>query len=180
MKRSKESIYNELAKTYSDEELADSVIMSIEGSPAEQKEIDEEFIQLRLERLKSMTDEEIILYKLYTFKLRLDKYFKSKKFNQDYSFAAQLKEYVGISDKSNADLASDLGIHKTKLSRLANNREKPNVDLMYRLEEHSGKTIPAIYWWRLYSKELEHRIKQDYERRRSEAQKVSNPLKVSA
>ena len=51
---------------------------------------------------------------------------------------------------------------------------------MYRLEEHSGGELPAFYWWRLYSKELEHKIRTDLEKKLEEAKKVKGSLPVRA
>ncbi len=179
MKKSEE-VYNDLKKSYTDKELADSFIFSVKLPKEEQKEIREEFLRLRFERLKSMSEEELVSSDLFAFKLRLKGYFEKNKYDDAFSFSNQLKAYVKITRRSNADVASNLGIHKTKLSRLINKRESPNIDLMYRLEVHSSKEIPAFYWWRLYSRELEFKIKTDYEKMKEEADKVENPLKLSA
>ncbi|MFK8165538.1 MAG: hypothetical protein AB8H12_24030 [Lewinella sp.] len=175
-----EEVYKDLKRKYTDEELADSFIFSIESPKEEQQEIREEFLKLRLERLKSMSDEELISLDLFAFKLRLKKYFENDKYDDAFSFSSQLKKYLKITRRSNADVARNLGIHKTKLSRLINQRENPNIDLMYRLETHSSKEIPAFYWWRIFSKELEFKIKTDHEKMLHEADKVENPLKLSA
>jgi len=179
MKKSEE-VYRDLKKKFTDEELADSFIFSVELPKEEQKEIREEFLKLRLERLKSMSEEELISSDLFAFKLRLKRYFEKSKYDDAFSFSNQLKTYIKITRRSNADVASNLGIHKTKLSRLINRRESPNIDLMYRLEVHSSKEIPAFYWWRVYSTELEFKIKTDYEKMEEEGKKVENPLKLSA
>ena len=47
---------------------------------------------------------------------------------------------------------------------------------MYRLEWHSGKMIPATYWFRLYAKKLEHTIKENQEKRTEANKKVKNEL----
>ena len=80
------------------------------------------------------------------------------------------------------DFANDLNIHKTKLSRILNNRENPNIELMYRLEHHSGQMIPATYWYRLFTKKQEEDIKLNHEKRKLESKKVKNELnfKLSA
>ena len=179
MKKSEE-VYKDLKRNYSDEELADSFIFSVELPKEEQKEAREEFLKLRFERLKTMSEEELISSDLFAFKLRLKRYFEKGKYDDAFSFSNQLKAYIKITRRSNADVAGNLGIHKTKLSRLINDRESPNIDLMYRLEVHSSKEIPAFYWWKLYSKELEFKIKTDYEKMKEAGEKVENPLKLSA
>ena len=77
-------------------------------------------------------------------------------------------------------IADNLNIHPTKLSRLINGKENPNIELMYRLEEHSGGELPAFYWWRLHAKELEHKIRTDLEKKLEEAKKVKNALHIRA
>jgi len=175
-----EDLYEELRKSYSDEELADSLLFSVKLPKSEQRKVEEEFLRLRLERMNEMSDEELISSDLFAFKLRLNAYFKKNKFDEAFTFAKQLQKYIKISRRSNAEIASNLGIHKTKLSRLVNDRENPNIELMYRLEEHSSKEIPAFYWWRIYARELEFKIRTDHEKKRLEASKVENPLDLKA
>ena len=79
--------------------------------------------------------------------------------------------------KTHSEFAQDIDIHKTKLSRLLNDRENPNVELMYRLEIHSGKLIPANYWYKLFSKKLEQEIKSNKKIRSEEYKRVKNKLK---
>jgi hypothetical protein len=73
-------------------------------------------------------------------------------------------------------LSEDLGIHYTRLSRILNNREDPNLALMYRLEEHSGSLVPTLVWWRLVVKKQAFEIVQDEETRKMEAAKVKNAV----
>lgn len=179
MKKSNK-IYDELSKDYSDSELADSFIFSVELPEGEAQEAHKEFLKLRFDRLKSMSEAEILAAKLFVFKLQLQKYFKREKFETDFSFSSGLKKYVELTGRTSTEIAKNLCIHKTKLSRLTNGRENPNIDLMYRLEEHSSKEIPAFYWWRLYSRELEHKIRTDYAKKMVEAGKVRDALDLRA
>lgn len=174
-------IYDELSKTYTDEEIVESFVFNDDSLGAEeQKQVDEEFRALRLNQLKNMTDSERIYGRLMKFKLRLKDYLSSNDFKEDYSFPKQLKRYLEVINKTNKELAEDLGIHQTKLSRLINGRDYPNVDLMYRLEEHSSGEIPAHHWWRVYSLELEHKIKTDLHKKIEESKKVKNQIVVRA
>jgi len=85
-----------------------------------------------------------------------------------------------VINRTNKEFAEDLDVHQTKFSRILNGRENPNIDLMYRLEEHSSGEIPAHHWWRLYSLELEHKIKTDLGRKIEESKKVKNQIKLRA
>ena len=177
MKTNKE-IYEELSKQYSDEELVESVYISEDLSPEEQKKVDEEFRKIRLERLKNMTPRDILLSNLLQMKYRMEDYFRQPAFMSVFSFANQLRYYIKISKRSNKEIASNLDIHPTKLSRILNGKENPNVELMYRLEEHSEGELPAYYWWRLFSRELENEIKTDLNAKLTEAQKVKHGLEI--
>jgi len=178
--KKREEVYKDLKKKYSDEEIADSFLFSVELEGDEQQQAKEEFLKLRFEHLNAMSEEELVSAKLFAFKLNLLEYFKQDKFDGEFSFAKQLKKYIQISNRSNKDIAENLDIHKTKLSRIVNGKESPNIDLMYRLEEHSGKEIPAFYWWRVYSRELEYSIRTDYLKKKEEADRVENPLKMAS
>lgn len=175
-----EKIYKELSKIYTDEEIVESFVFNDDSlSEEDQKKADKEFRALRLERLKNMTAAEILFGNLMRFKLRLRKYLSEHKFSEEYSFGHQLRLYSKIINKTNKAFAEDLGVHKTKLSRIINGRDIPSIDLMYRLEEHSSGEIPAHHWWRIHSLELEHKIKTDLEKRIKESKKVKNQIVAS-
>ena len=70
--------------------------------------------------------------------------------------------------------------HPTKLSRILNEKENPNIELMYRLGKHSDGELPVHYWWRLFSRQLENKIKTDLEKKLDEASKVKGHLDIRA
>jgi len=179
MKKS-EKIYQELRKKYTDEEIVESFVFNETLTPEEEKEVREEFRKLRLEQLKNMSEADILFGQLMKMKLQLQDYFKQQKYDAQFSFPNQLKRYISLTKRSNKEIAGNLGVHPTTLSRIVNGKENPNVELMYRLEEHSNGEIPAHYWWRLYSRQLEHEIRTDLEKKMKEADKVNNPLHLRA
>ena len=179
MKKS-DKIYEEVSKKYTDEEIVEGFVFNESLSASEQKEVDEEFRKIRLERLKSMTDQERLVSNLWRLKYQIKMYLESGDYKEEYSFANQLRRYIEVTQRNNKEIAEDLGIHPTKLSRILHGRENPNVELMYRLEKHSSEEIPAYYWWRLYSRELENTIRTDLSKKVSEASKVKNALEVRA
>ncbi|MEM6397164.1 MAG: hypothetical protein AAF741_12515 [Bacteroidota bacterium] len=175
-----EPTYDELRRKYTKEEIAESYVFRGSMSTAEKQEADEEFKRLRLEQLKSMSDDQVLQSELMRMKLLIKDYLDQSLFIEEFSFANQLKRYVSVAEKSMIEFSEDIGIHKTKLSRLVNNREKPNEELMYRLEHHSGGMIPATYWFRLFTRMQENAIKNNQEKRISEAKKVKNQLSFSS
>ncbi|MEM1220910.1 MAG: hypothetical protein AAGH79_18460, partial [Bacteroidota bacterium] len=91
-----------------------------------------------------------------------------------------LEEYVTILRRTKKRLSEDLAVHYTRLSRIINDREEPNIELMYRLEKHSANLIPAVYWWKLVMKKQEFHLSQDNQTRMVEAAKVKNPIQISS
>jgi len=176
MSKLKEPAYEDLRKELSDEEIAESFVFRSTMTADERKQADEEFRKLRFERLKEMSDEQILQSELMRMKLLMKDYFNQSEFMTSFSFSSQLKQYIGLLKKSSTDFAADLDIHKTKLSRILNDKESPNLELMYRLEHHSNNMIPATYWYRLHSRKLEEDIKLDTEKRAVESRRVKNRL----
>lgn len=179
MKTSKE-IYEELRKKYTDEEIVDGFVFNETLSPSEQKEVEEEFLKLRLARLKQMSPHDLLVSNLIQMKILIQQYLKNNIYNETFSFSNQLRKYIKVTQRSNKEIAKNLAVHPTKLSRIINGKEHPNVELMYRLEKHSDGELPAHYWWRLYAKELEDNIKTDLQMKLEEAAKVKNTLQIRA
>lgn len=177
MSKDKETTYEELRKKYTDEEIAESFIFRSTMTEDEQAEADKEFRKHRFELLKNMSDEQVLHGELLRTKYLMKDYFNQNFFMEEYSFSNQLRKYISLLNRTMADFASDIDIHKTKLSRILNGRENPNIDLMYRLEQHSGKIIPATYWYKLHSRKLEEEIKRNDKKRMDEYKKVKNGLK---
>ncbi len=180
MKSSDKDIYEKLSKTYTDEEIVEGFVFNAQLPEAEQKEAHAEFLKLRLERLKNRTPQQILSNKLMRMKILMQDYFKQTDYDAAFSFSKQLAQYLELTGKSKKAFAEDIGVHPTKLSRLLNDNENPNVELMYRLEKHSNGELPAFYWWRLHARKLEHLIKTDLEKRLAEGEKVKNVLPLRA
>lgn len=177
MSKANEPKYEELSKHLSDEEIAEVFVFRSTMTDEERRQADEEFRKFRLERLKEMSDEQILQSELMRMKLLMVDYFKQSAYLESFSFSNQLKQYIDLIKKSQKAFAADLDIHKTKLSRILNDKENPNIELMYRLEHHSNNMIPAIFWFRLYSRKLEEDIKKNKQKRSEEYKRVKNRLK---
>lgn len=178
MKNNTEKIYKKLSEQYTDEEIVESVLFNETLDAKEQKKVDEEFRKIRLERLKNMSPKDILIGKMMQMKSLIKRYFQQNSYDDKYSFPNQLKHYIKLTTRNNKEIATNLGIHPTKLSRIINGKENPNIELMYRLEKHSDGELPAHYWWRLYSRELEHQIRTDLERKLEEGSKVTGWLEI--
>ena len=169
-----ESYYQKMRKTLSDEEIAESTLIPAELSEAEKMENDEAFRQIRFARLSQMSSEQKIYADLLQLRFQLEDYVLDTAYNPEQDFGHYLKRYIHIFHKNNKQFAEDLNIHVSRLSRLIKGKELPNIELMYRLESHSGELIPALLWWKLMAKRQEFEIVTDKELRKIERSKVKN------
>ncbi len=69
MSKLKEPTYEDLRKELSDEEIAESFVFRSAMTAEERNQADEEFRKLRFERLKEMSDEQILQSELMRMKL---------------------------------------------------------------------------------------------------------------
>jgi len=175
-----EEIYQKLSKHLTDEEIADSMLIPADLTEEEQKQADEELRAFRFKLLAEMTEEKRIYSDLLRFRYQLENYLENEEFNSSREFGGQLEEYARILKRTKKKLSEDLNIHYTRLSRIINNHEDPNIELTYRLEKHSGELIPALMWWKLITKKQEFEIKRDKTTRRIEAAKVKNAVRYRA
>lgn len=174
-----ETIYEHLLEEFTIEEIAEAYLFSGDLEKNEQTEM-EEFRRLRAKALLERTEEQRLLSELMRMKLLMRDYFERSGFEEVFSFSKQLEQYIKILGRSHKEFAEDIGLHPTKLSRLLNDRENPNIELTYRLETHCGNIIPAVYWWKLLAKRIEEDVRTDDETRQMEKQRVRNQLKFSA
>ena len=173
-----EEIYQKLKQKYTDEEIADAVLLPADLTEKEKQALGEEMKEIRLQQWHEMTEEDRILADVMRLRFQIEAYISKSEFSFQKTFGKYLAAYIRILNKPKRALAADLSIHYTKLSRIINDKEEPNVEFTYRLEKHSGYLIPAKLWWNLIIKKQEFVISQDEETRKAEQQKVKNALRA--
>lgn len=173
-------IFEKLSRRYSPEELAEGYVFPTELSEAEARALREEIRRVREERLRQSGEKERIFADLVRLKLQMRDYIQDRHFDPDMHFGSFLGEYLRIIGRSQKDLAADIGIHPSRFNRILHDREDPNIELVYRLEKHSDRVLPALLWWRLLVKKQEYHLKIDEQARERAARKVKNELKLSA
>ena len=109
-------------------------------------------------------------------RFQIENYIKTDTFSFDKTYGKYLAEYIRILNKSRKEISEDLSVHYTKLSRIINDKEEPNIELSYRLEKHSGGLIKAELWWKLIAKKQAFIISKDEDTKRIEQGKVRNYL----
>lgn len=170
----KQETYQKLLKKYTPEELAESFIFSVDLPEEEHQQNDKEFWEFRKKLLVNRTKEDHILSGLLQIKYQIEGYLEQKGYDKEKSVQHFLDAYMKVVDKKQKELAYDLDIHPTRISRIRNNKEKLSLALTYRLEAHSGNLIPALFWWKLVQKEIEMEMMQDSQTIEQEKSRVRN------
>ena len=167
-------MYEKLRKQYTDKELAEAFVFPPDMDEEEKKKADEEFWEFRRKQMLNRTSEEKILSSLLSIKYHIEDYAKERQFDEGQGVGHYLHEYMNAVNRKQKELAEDIDIHPTRLSRILNGKERLSLSVAYRLEKHSGGTIPAILWWRLVQKEIEQEIRADKKMKEKEMSKVKN------
>lgn len=173
-----EEIYQKLKAKYTDEEIVDAMLIPADLSNQEEQDLAAEMKEIRMQKLREMTEEEQILSDVMRLRFQIEAYVNESGFSFQKTFGKYLEEYIHCLRKTRRAIAEDLSLHYTKLSRIINDREEPNVELAYRLEKHSGYLISAGLWWKLIIKKQAFIIPRDEETRRAEQEKVKNALRA--
>jgi len=147
-------------------------------SQTQKNKADKELIEARIRSLSKIGSKEKAYADLISLKFKLIEYVNIDVFNEEFLFSKFLKRYVSILDISRRQLAKDLSIHETKFSRLINNKENPGLAILYRLEEHSNKLIPASLLWKLVNMKLEVEINNNTNERKKQSKFVKNKVKL--
>lgn len=171
-----EKIYQKLSKYLTDEEIADSMFIPADLTEEEQKRANEELSAFRFKLLSEMTEDQRLYSDLLRFRYQLEEYADHQAYNEKMDFGGYLEEYIRILKRTKKKMSEDINVHYTKLSRIINNRESPNIEFMYRLEEHSGGLIPALVWWKLLIKKQAYEIVKDQKTRKMIASQVKRAV----
>jgi len=175
MKKSKSNTYDEATKGLTKKEIAQTILVSNENPPTKKEH--KEFLEKRLALLNKRTQTELTMSNLLQFKYEVETYIELGEYSPRYSFAKCLKRYMKIVDKTSKQMTEDLDIHKTKLSRILNEREEANPMLSYKLEKHSVNILPAIFWWKLVSIKKNYEIETNEVDRKDAFSKVRNEIR---
>lgn len=174
-----EEIYEKLRKQYTDEEIAEGFMIPATLTEEEQKITDEEFRKIRFQLLNNRTEKQRLMSEVTRLRISIKVYLEQEIYSPLFNFGKVLENYIALFKISKKQFSEDIDIHYTKLSRILNEKEEPNIGFIYRLESHSDELIPATYWWKLMIRKQEYLIEQDTDKKRIESLKVKNKLKAS-
>lgn len=170
-------IYEDLSKTLTDEEIVDAFVLPSHLSKEENEKRHQEFLKIRMQHLAEMSDGDIQSAELMRMKIQIHNYLKSSDYDDVYSFGKLIKRYLKVVNRSQSQFAKEISIHSTTLSRIINDKEKPSIDLMYRLEKHSEKMIPASLWYKVHSMKIESEIRLNKTDRKKQYEKVDGTFR---
>ena len=169
-----EKIYQSLREKYTDEEIAEAMMIPAELTPEEQNQASKDVLAFRAKLLAKQDENSRVSSDLLRLRFQIENYLDQGYFIAEHSFGKYLEEYLRIINRNKKKLSEDLDIHYTKLSRLFNDREIPNTAFLYRLEAHTNNTIPAVSWWKLIIRKQEQEIVQNKTLRQQEAAKIKD------
>jgi plasmid maintenance system antidote protein VapI len=106
----------------------------------------------------------------------MEDYLKSEHYDEGFSFAYFLRQYIKRLDKKDNEFAFELNIKPTVLSQLVNKHRDPSLKIIMRLEAHSNKIFPAIMWFNLFTKEKALEFMKNNNLRRDEGKQVRKRL----
>lgn len=164
--------YSRLKAKYTQEDLADAVMLPEIGSIEEEAEARAEFVKLRMARKETLSENEQLLSKLLAIKYQIKAYLNQNEFKPKGNFGVFLKTYLKATGRSQKRFAEEIGLHPSRLNRIIKGKERIGKAIAYRLENHSGEIIPAIFWWKLMQKEIEQEILTEKKEREIEKQYV--------
>ena len=171
-------IYRQLKKRYTDEEIVDSMLIPEDLTESEKETLATEMKEIRLKSLRETTEEQQIVADVMRLRFQMENYIKKEPFSFEKTFGKYLKEYIRIIKKTRREIAGDLSVYYTKLSRIINDKDDPNIEFIYRLEKHTDKLISASNWWKLIVKKQGHFIAKDHATRKIEYLKVKNQIRA--
>ncbi|MCD6065857.1 MAG: hypothetical protein K0S33_683 [Bacteroidetes bacterium] len=164
------------SKKLTNRELAESYVFPNVLTGTEKEKADKEFLALRMQMLSKRTDDQKLYADVLQLKYKLEDYLNTQAYSHKLTFGYFLMEYLRILNKKQKDFAKEIDLHETRLNRILKDVEEPNKQLVYRLEYHSAKLIPALTWWKLIEKAVEFALLNDKETQKKEYAKVKNKL----
>lgn len=108
---------------------------------------DEESIALleaRLERLKSLSPEQIIHAKLMQLKLRMEVFLEQHDGSASDKFTDFLESYIDAVYSKRSSFAKDINVTPVNLSQVINNHREPTQEFLFKLMIHSEKVYESV------------------------------------
>lgn len=172
-------LFKKLEQELSHKEIAEAFMFPGNATPEQKDEGLKLLWEYRKKRTSEQTEKEKLALQVMQLKFLMEDYISTNEFNEKLTFGFFLKEYISLLEIKYKDFADNICIKPVELSHYLSNRRKPNEELIIRLEIHSNKNIPAIYWYKILEKENEHELITDMQIRKQERKNVKNKLEFT-
>ncbi|MCF2491617.1 helix-turn-helix transcriptional regulator [Dyadobacter sp. CY347] len=160
------------------QDVVDGFMLPAQMSSEQKRQADQQLALIRQKRIAEMSDQEKLYGQLLQLKIHIEDYIKEEVFDPKKGFSYFLKSYIELQHKKKNEVASELNIHKTKLSQLLSGNRAPSDDIFIRLEFHSNQFITARDWFRLSVKQQEYTIMTNTSLRNEEKQHLKGHLQL--
>ncbi len=113
-------------------------------------------MQARLDRMKNLTEKQILRAKLLQLKLKMENYLKEPVYDNQNHFSQFLETYVDVIYSKRSDFAKDINITANFLSKIINNHREPKEEFILKLMIHSEKVFEQVgefhnrTWFQIY------------------------------
>lgn len=113
-------------------------------------------MQVRLDKMKHLSREQIIQAKLLQLKLKMENYLKAPIYDNQNHFANFLESYVDAIYAKRSKFAKDMKVTPVYLSQVINNHREPKEEFILKLMIHSEKVFknisefPKKTWYQIY------------------------------
>lgn len=113
-------------------------------------------MEARLERMKSLSKDQLIKAKLLQLKLQMEAFLNASTKEKKHSFTFFLKTYIDTIYDKRKYFAQDISITPVLLSQILNKHREPKEEFLLRLMVHTEKTYENICafskksWFQVY------------------------------
>ena len=113
-------------------------------------------MEARLQRMKNVSEGQIIKARLLQLKLKMEEYIKKPVYEDCNFFTDFLTSYIDTVYSKRSNFANDIDITPIRLSQVLNNHREPKEEFMMKLMIHSEKTFENICefhkktWYQVY------------------------------
>ena len=140
-------------------------------------------MQARLDRMKNLSEKDIIRAKLLQLKLKMEKYLVEPVYDKQNHFTGFLETYIDTIYSKRNQFAEDISIKPVLLSQIINNHREPKNEFLLKLMIHSVKAFNNVCefnektWYQIYYKE---KIKETMSNQEEWRPIIEKQIKISS
>lgn len=113
-------------------------------------------MQARLDRMRNVSQKDIVRAKLLQLKLKMERHLEDSTVDNRNSFTEFLKTYIDTIYSKRIQFAEDMNVRPVLLSQIINNHRDPHDEFIQKLMIHSEKAFnsvcefPVKIWYQIY------------------------------